>query len=119
MLYEVITYRLNREIANKDQIANQLEANWWQTADNATISHFLELTEHIKDSIAESQKQQSIKTFVEQEAPMIIIEATDSLALDTLQAPAAEQADEILYKIQIGAYRNDPPDWVQRLFKIV
>lgn len=111
------TYRMNRDIAQKDQFANQQEVAWWQNADGATISEFRGLIQHLRDSIEESQKQQTIEMIVEEEAPMIIIEATDSLALDTLQTPIAEPQDEILYKIQIGAYRNTPPDWVQRLFK--
>jgi hypothetical protein len=111
------TYRLNGEIARKEQLANQEEVAWWEHADKATISRFRELVQHLKDSIAESQKQQPVEIIVEEEAPMLLVAATDSLALDSLQTPVTEPANNILYKIQIGAYRNTPPEWVQQLFR--
>ena len=108
------TYRLNQEIAADDQKANQLEAAYWDNAGVAEVSAFRAMTQHLKDSIAAEERQ--VQQQEAEQARLVIIEARDSLALDTMQAET-EPVDKIIYRIQIGAYRNTPPDWAQRLFK--
>ena len=108
------SYKLNREIAQKDQRANLLEADYWNSADINEITRFRAANQQLKDSIATAKREAQIEAL--QQAKLIVVEANDSIAMDTLQAET-EPVDEILYRIQIGAYRNTPPDWVQRLFK--
>jgi len=108
------SYKLNQEIARKDQSANLEEAAYWNSAGINEISQFKAIIQHLRDSI-NAAKQQALLDAMQKEE-MIVIEANDSLAMDTLQAET-EPVNEIRYKIQIGAYRNTPPDWVQRLFK--
>ncbi|PTN07976.1 tetratricopeptide repeat protein [Mangrovibacterium marinum] len=111
------SYRLNSAIAQQQQLANQAESNYWATADQAEILQFCSRHQQLKDSLAKAQQAPIVETITEEEAPVIIVAASDSLALDSLQSPQAAPLDQILYKIQIGAYRNTPPEWVQRLFK--
>ncbi|WP_372774371.1 tetratricopeptide repeat protein [Mangrovibacterium sp.] len=108
------TYNLSREITQKDQAAHETEANYWQAADLKEISEFKATVRHQKDSLANASKQAQVEA--EQQAQLIIVEATDSLAMDSLQTESLP-VDEITYRIQIGAYRDTPPEWAQRLFK--
>ena len=108
------SYKLNQEIAQKDQSANLLEASYWNSAGINEIAQFRTANQQLQDSIETAKKE--AQTEAMQQAEIIVVEANDSIAMDTLQTET-EPVDEILYRIQIGAYRNTPPDWVQRLFK--
>ncbi|RKD90790.1 SPOR domain-containing protein [Mangrovibacterium diazotrophicum] len=108
------SYKLNQEIAQKDQSANLREASYWSSASMNEIAQFRATNQQLQDSIESARREAQIEAM--QQAEIIVVEANDSIAIDTLQAEI-EPVDEIIYRIQIGAYRNDPPDWVQRLFK--
>lgn len=112
------SYQLNQELAQQKQTANQLEVAYWTNATMEERSRFQKEVQAIRDSIQQAEIQQQQTLAIEETAEVLIIEPTDSLAIDTLNiATDAEPVDEIFYRIQIGAYRNDPPDWVQRLYK--
>lgn len=108
------TYQLNQQVADADQKANQLESSYWDKAGLQEIAHLQEQNQQIKDSIAKAEKP--LQEVEVQPTELLIIDATDSLAMDTLTV-APEPVDEILYKIQIGAYRNTPPPYIQSLYK--
>jgi len=112
---EKTSYELNKLIAQKKQLANTLEANYWESAGDSAIYQFAEILRTLSDSIAEASMQKQ-ETAIEEQA-IIIIETSDSLAMDSLKTSIEPPVNEIIYKIQIGAYRNTPPDWVQQLFK--
>lgn len=114
LMLEQESYKLNQEIAQKDQSANLLEADYWDSAPRSEISQFRATAQHLRDSVEAARKQADLEAM--QQANIIVVEANDSIAMDTLQTET-EPVDEIIYRIQIGAYRNTPPDWVQRLFK--
>lgn len=108
------TYQLNQQLAEADQMANQLESNYWNQAGLQEITDLQTQNQQITDSIAAAEKQAQENEA--EQAALLIIDATDSLAMDTL-AVAPEPATEVLYKIQIGAYRNTPPPYMQSLYK--
>ncbi|WP_163712957.1 tetratricopeptide repeat protein [Mangrovibacterium lignilyticum] len=114
LLLEQETYKLNQEIAVNDQNANIKESAYWDQASWAEVSQFQESIQLLRDSLAAEKQQAQLEAM--QQAQIIIVEQNDSLAIDTLQAEV-EPVDEITYRIQVGAYKNSPPEWVQRLFK--
>ena len=46
--------------------------------------------------------------------PSILLETTESS--DLISSPA-KQKEELIYKVQIGAYSKAPPPYVEKMFK--
>lgn len=108
------TYQLSRQVTDADQKAGELEAVWWEKADLAEITALQNQNRLIRGQMdaAEQKKQEAIQN----QARLVVIDAAQAAAMDSLEAESAP-ADAVVYKIQIGAYRSTPPDYVQRLYK--
>jgi cell division protein FtsN len=51
------------------------------------------------------------------EEKILVILPDTAVFTDTVSAAGPSPSNEVVYKIQIGAYRNAPPEWVQGQFK--
>lgn len=109
------TYLLNRQMSEAAQSANSTEASYWSKAQFPEISALQAQNREIKKQLAYAEQKKA-----EEEAKhleeMLIIEATDTAAIDSLM-PQTQLEATILYKIQLGAYRSNPPAYTQALFK--
>ncbi len=109
---EQMTYKMDRQARESYMEANVQEAAYWDHASETEISRFRGKTAQMQDSIQAAVEARKLAAF-EEPAPIIITDTTRVTVADELPP----QGDKIIYKIQIGAYRNTPPDWVQRQFK--
>jgi len=106
------TYQMNQAARDAYLAANTREAAYWEQAGDREVNDFKQKTDQMQDSIQAAAEAKNRKK-AEAELPVIISDTTIMNAVDE-QPPAT---DNVVYKIQIGAYSNTPPQWVQRVFK--
>jgi len=104
---------LNEEISALYEKIRNIENQYWQSAALDEIGKFHEKIIHFKDSIqriADLKKEQ--KNLAEQK------ESEQITFYQSAQNPVkAETASEIVYKIQIGAYKTKIPDSASKSIK--
>ncbi|MGE4586092.1 MAG: type IV pilus biogenesis/stability protein PilW [Mangrovibacterium sp.] len=106
------TYRMNREAREAYQQANFREAEYWSKADTQEIQKLRMEVTRIKDSIRSEAEEPEERKTTEQ----LVLIPSDSLKTDSTGGITATD-HRVIYKIQIGAYRDDPPRWVQNQFR--
>lgn len=107
------TYRMNQQVRNAYLEANEKEFLYWNQAGEPEISEFTDEIGQLKDSIrakTETGKQEEM-------LPAGPVVAPDTVVVVIENQLPAEPTNQIVYKIQIGAYRGTPPEWVQRMFR--
>lgn len=106
------TYQMNQQALSAYQEANLKEAGYWDKAGALEAQDFRREVRRIQDSVRIAAEEINRKK-AEEKLPVI---TPDTTVMDTVNVvqPASTQ---VVYKIQIGAYKNSPPDWVQGQFK--
>jgi tetratricopeptide (TPR) repeat protein len=111
---EMETYHLQEEASAMFTSVRNMENEYWNNAENVEVHNFLTEQEKIKTAISEKTKEET--------------EAEEDFALDSLPESFLEiydlkpatssgrQADQLVYKIQIGAYSRGVPAYRQRLY---
>lgn len=108
------TYRMSQKAHDVYQEANLKEAEFWNKAGALEVENFRREVNRIQDSV----RTISEKRMREQaEEKILVILSDTAVVADTVTAAKPAPANEIVYKIQIGAYRNSPPAWVQGQFR--
>ena len=116
IIFENESYELKEEINRLHSQARNLENQYWQNASEDEVNEFIEKAEKLA---AERER----KTIVNE--PEIVTEDTeitidpnllidDAETMDIFEEP--EKEDELVYKIQIGAYSRGLPSYVKRLY---
>ena len=102
---------LNREIPGYDLDAQQIEAGYWKNVSSEEIEKLLAENKSITDSLEQlnAGKQEKIIASPPETVVIPVIEQT------VKEEETAEKG--VVYKIQIGAFRKEPPDWINRLYK--
>lgn len=113
LLQEKETYNTNDTIINSYTEARTNEIDYWQHKSPSEIKQFTEQIHFIEDSISrakEAVRKEKLNS--------------EQLSVTTKNAVAKQKPTTdiikdtgISYKIQLGAYRKAPPQWVQQLFK--
>jgi len=116
MELEKETYQMNQAIHKNYLEANKKESSYWEQAKEDEINSLCERNKFIKDSMQlnyqKSKAEIDIK--VNTIAQKII---TEKEAAAIAQKEIKEASEKIIYKIQIGAYKRTPPQWVLKLYK--
>lgn len=110
------TYQMNQKARNEYQEANLKEAEYWNKAGALEVEDFRREVSRIQDSIQTASEEKISEQAEDEEKILVILPATAAVA-DTVATAKPTPANEVVYKIQIGAYRNAPPGWVQGQFK--
>ena len=103
---------LNREIPEYNWVARQIESKYWENPSPDDVEKLLAQNQAITDSLEllRAEKQAEIS-----ELP------PESIVLPIVEKEEPKQEDiankGVVYKIQIGAFSKEPPDWAQRLFQ--
>lgn len=111
------SYILKDEVTQLLQRSRNLENNYWQNAPEQELKNFREETEKLAQSAApEKPKPDSTETMP---GTSVIIDPNILLNQLNVNKVTTEQhvKDELIYKIQIGAYSKGLPRYVERLFK--
>jgi len=108
------TYRMSQKARDAYQEANLKEAEFWNKAGALEIENFRREVNRIQDSVKTASEERMRK---QAEEKILVILPDTAVVADTVTAVKPVPANEIVYKIQIGAYRNSPPEWVQGQFK--
>jgi len=116
MQLEKETYMMNQEINKNYLEANIKESSYWEKAKEDEIISLLKKNRSIEDSLQlDCQKKNSgFDIQVDTIFQKII---TEKEAKAIAEKEIKEASEKIVYKIQIGAYKRTPPQWVLNLFK--
>ena len=105
-------YTLNQKLEKFYLKAREKEIAYWAQASPVEISNFQRKISMLEDSISiafEASYPDEVKLAVPVELPDKI---------DLVFEPSPQQnTNQLIYKIQIGAYRKSPPQWVQNLYR--
>jgi len=103
---------LTREIPDLNLVAHQLESGYWEKASADEMREILAQNQALTDSLKQSaeEKQKEINSAPPDEVTVPALEKPEPVKEDTSNKG-------IVYKVQIGAFRKEPPDWTNRLFK--
>lgn len=107
------TYTLNIYVEQFYQEARQKEISFWDNANPEEISEFQRKISILEDSIASATEER-----IANETNVVVpIELPEENVNVEVQETAQQNLHKVVYKIQIGAYRKSPPQWVQSLYK--
>lgn len=112
---EELSISLNEDIPQMYQKARDEEDRYWQTASQVAIMRFQEKITQYNDSIAQSissQTKEESTTYAEISDTIILKKPTPQPVQKT-----AVTSGDIIYKIQIGAYKGKIPDSANKLIK--
>jgi hypothetical protein len=115
--FENKTYQLKEEITNLLLQARNLENEYWQNAGAMEILRFQSI---IRELAEENTYQPSIEKSAPEPADSALHIDTELLLGNTESSPILtepEKQDELVYKIQIGAYSKGLPSYVAQKFK--
>lgn len=109
------TIDLNAEIPVLYQNARKEENKYWKSASENDIARFQEKVKLFSDSIEQVNQKIQEQTFLKNGS------VADTLYLEKAEtnkiAPKSETVSEIVYKIQIAAYKGKIPDLANKLIK--
>jgi len=109
------TIQLNEEIPTLYQNAREIEDKYWQVSTAEELTNFRTKLSHFKDSIDEMSRK------IHEQANSTTETSTDTLILEIEQNKTteakAEANPEIIYKIQIGAFKGKIPEPANKLIK--
>ncbi len=108
------TYLMSQKARDAYQEANLKEAEFWDKAGALEVENFRREVNRIQDSVRTASEEKMRK---QAEDKILVILPDTAVVADTATAVKPTPSNEIVYKIQIGAYRNSPPEWVQGQFK--
>jgi len=116
MQLEKETYLMNQEINKNYLEANIKESSYWEHAKEEEVINLLNENKFIEDSIKENyhKKEEGLDIHIDTISQKII---TEKEAADIAQKKIKEASEKVIYKIQIGAYKNTPPQWALKLYK--
>ncbi len=103
---------LNREIPEYNLIAHQVENTYWENPSSDEVEKLLAQNQAITDSLEllRAGKQDKIGLLPPENIVLPVIEKEKPKEEDLVNKG-------VVYKIQIGAFSKEPPEWAQRLFK--
>jgi tetratricopeptide (TPR) repeat protein len=113
LILERETYAKNQEINQNYSEARRNEMDYWEQAEPGAMRAFVEKIHTMEDSIRQVREVERQK-ILEANKPIVL---PDSLVKKLVPQETVASSAGITYKIQIGAYKSTPPEWVQRLFK--
>ena len=99
--------------------ARELEQAYWGRASQAEIRKFREDIARLKEQLANTAPEPEVKEELTEVAPEMLIQEEPYL-LDEPYLPdkkPEEEPNEIIYRIQIGAYSRSLPAYVDRMYK--
>lgn len=103
---------LNREMPQFDLLAHQYEDAFWAKAFPSEKDQILQQNQALVDSIEQVRNQKT--KLISQQPPEIAILPV----VNKKTTPEAEPTEKgIVYKIQIGAFSKEPPDYMKRIYK--
>ncbi len=113
---ETESYPLQQEITDLLLHAQEKELEYWNNASDEEISEFLNNVEK-EQKLREQETVKSLEKEVETDSSLLYPEffVTEKPGDILLEEP--EKKDELIYRIQIGAYSKGLPAYVDRLFK--
>jgi len=110
------TYQMNQEVQKNYLEANIKESSYWEQAKEEEISNLHKKNRLIEDSLqlAYQKTKSNINIQVDTIFQKII---TEKEAAAIAQKEIKDASEKVIYKIQIGNYKNTPPQWVLKLYK--
>ena len=111
--FENESYKLKDEITRQLIHARTLEVEYWKNATQKEVEDFIAELEKIAGQKSENTEPEILADTILLLDPKILFENTD---MDNLITEKAE-TDELIYKIQIGAFSRGLPNYIDRLFK--
>ncbi|QGY46362.1 hypothetical protein GM418_22670 [Maribellus comscasis] len=113
---ETESYPLHQEITNLLLQAQNKELEYWNKASEDEIETFFEKVENEKE-YRETETTEAPEKNMEPDTSFINPEIFLSEENNDILLEEPEQKDELIYRIQIGAYSRGLPTYVERLFK--
>ncbi|MGQ8338572.1 SPOR domain-containing protein [Sunxiuqinia sp. A32] len=107
------SYELNKELNAHFAKAREKEIAYWDNAQPREIQNFATRIHFMEDSIAKANQPKT----AEESAKESILRLPKEVVEDILPEETQPASNQVVYKIQIGAYSNTPPEWVQKLYK--
>lgn len=112
------SYKLKEEVTQLLERSRNLENEYWQNAPAQELKKFQQETEkHAETTAPQEPKPDSTQAAPDTSVtidPNILLNNLDVNKVTPEQQP---EKDELVYKIQIGAYSKGLPRYVERLFK--
>lgn len=111
--FEQESYKLKDEVAELMLKAKKLENEYWENAGKPELESFLanqkkQITESHSDKNTEKIKQDTIATI---DADYLLING------DNIHIPQQKADNQLIYKIQIGAFSRGLPSYIKRLYE--
>ncbi|MCG6189896.1 hypothetical protein K5G00_20880 [Maribellus maritimus] len=113
---ETESYPLQQEITNLLLQAQKRELEYWNKASENEIETFVEKVKNEK-KYHETETPEAPETIMEADTSFINPEIFLSEEKNDILLEEPEQKDELIYRIQIGAYSRGLPTYVERLYK--
>jgi hypothetical protein len=111
---ETDSYRLQDEIKQKFSAARNAENQFWNHAGSVAVYNFQLENEKIK-SVLRGETPEPEPTTPEEDS-IVILPLAVSEMYDSKPAGTSQSTDNLVYKIQIGAYSRGVPAYRQRLY---
>lgn len=110
------TYRMSQQSRDAYEEANQKEAGYWNQAGALEVQEFRKVIAAIQDSVQAATEERK-RNLAVVELPVLVTDTVPATHVADVDEVQPLPAEEVVYKIQIGAYRNAPPEWVQGQFR--
>ncbi len=107
------TYTLNQQVQQFYLSAKEKEIAYWDNANPIEMSDFKRKISILEDSIANAK----MKVEIEETGVAVPVELPEERIETVVPDVTQPTTDQVVYKIQIGAYKKSPPQWVQNLYK--
>ncbi len=112
---EMETFNLQEEANTLFTVARNNENDYWNNAGNIELNNFLLELEKIKKALNEMIQEEAES--IEPDSGLVNLPESFLEIYDMKPAtPGSQQTDQLVYKIQIGAYSRGVPAYRQRLF---
>ena len=111
------SYALTEEIDRYFSLARSSEEQYWKNAAADEKQAFIAETEKYHEQKGNDQVKTEEKDSL---LTAVILPETEALITEPVVGPVVPETplkDDLMYKIQIGAYRNSPPSYIKRLFQ--
>ena len=117
--FENETYRLKDEITHLLEQSRNVENTYWQNAPAQELTDFKAKIEQLAQTISAPEPEEDSTNAMPDSSviidPNILLNKID---VEKVTTPAEQpETDELVYKIQIGAYSRGLPRYVDRLYK--
>ncbi|MDD4755690.1 MAG: hypothetical protein PHG29_06380 [Prolixibacteraceae bacterium] len=108
------TYGMQDIVRQLRRGCREAENEYWQSADKTELNNFMLELNKIR-ALKEGSYSDAMATDTRNDEPIIIIDPSELLLTPDI-SHGRQQAPELVYKIQIGAYSRGVPSHIRRLY---